>query len=359
VSFSRVTSISGCILAAKAFSIFCALFLSCSVSAAAREVTSCESPDRKFALHAVYADQQPYNGETTIIDLASHIAVLGLDSNWTIGQVKLVWSPDSRRVAYYSQKGKDCTTRVFSRGNSSFEEIVLPDFPSPKLPATGIKGADADTNTRIEPIMWNGSRELLLEKELVNPAWGRAALRFTIAFGEDNPPLIQNAEQEKESIIDYFLLLPAKDFEAPLSAWLRMMRGGHYFPCETESEHNVDEKNGYMYCQGDGAQPEFEVALFRYRDGRPLLALCSGELEGSDSVQLQFFELGADRRMKQISSPVLPGAQMKNDQGMGYVHEGWRFELPRKGRTILVRSEKTKRILHKFTWTGEKFQEEK
>jgi hypothetical protein len=63
--------------------------------------------------------------------------------------------------------------------------------------------------------------------------------------------------------------------------------------------------------------------------------------------------------MQRISSPILPGAYMKNDPGMGYAKEGWQFELPRKGRTILVRSEKTKKILHKFSWTGEKFQEEK
>jgi hypothetical protein len=63
--------------------------------------------------------------------------------------------------------------------------------------------------------------------------------------------------------------------------------------------------------------------------------------------------------MQQISRPILPGAHMKNDPGNGYVKEGWQFELPRKGRTIVVRSEKAKKILHKFSWNGEKFQEEK
>ena len=121
----------------------------------------------------------------------------------------------------------------------------------------------------------------------------------------------------------------------------------------------IDKENGYMSCPGDGAQPEFEIALFRYHDGRPLLALCAGELEGADSTQLQFFELGADGKMHQISRPILPGTHIKNDPGMGYVKKGWQFELSRKGRTILVRSEKTKKILHKFTWNREKFQEEK
>ena len=37
----------------------------------------------------------------------------------------------------------------------------------------------------------------------------------------------------------------------------------------------------------------------------------------------------------------------------------WYFELPRHGRTVVVRSLKTKKILHRVTWNGEKFVEEK
>jgi hypothetical protein len=156
--------------------------------------------------------------------------------------------------------------------------------------------------------------------------------------------------KEKVSVVDYFLLLPPETFEGPPDTWLDVMRA---------NGEVIDKENGYMNCPGDGAQPEFEVALFRYGDGRPLLALCSGELEGTDSVQLQFFELGADGRMQQISGPILPNAGMKNDPERGYIKDAWQFEMPRKGRTIRVRSEKTKKILHQFTWTGEKFREEK
>ena len=77
------------------------------------------------------------------------------------------------------------------------------------------------------------------------------------------------------SVLDYFLLLPSDTFEGPSYTWLDVMRA---------NGEMIDKENGYMNCPGDGAQPEFEVALFRYRDGRPLLALCAGELEGTDSV---------------------------------------------------------------------------
>jgi hypothetical protein len=322
-----------------------------AVSLQAREVITCKSPDGKFALRCVYADSQPYNGDIAIVETATRKIVLPLDSNWTIGQVKLIWSPDSQRVAYFARKGNGYATRVFFRRDSSFNEIALSDLPSPKLPPNATAGPEADTSTRTEPIRWNGSRDLLLEKELLNPAWGRAALKITLGFDQENRPSVQSTEQEKVSIIDYFLLLPPKDFEAPPSAWLGMMRGGEYFPCDTTPEHNIDEKNGYMYCRGDGAEPEFEVALFRHRDGRPLLALCSGALEGPDSVQLRFFEMGPDGKMHEIERSIFPVPDSDEDR--------WQFEMPKEGRTILVRARKGGKVLHKVTWNGEKFQKEK
>ena len=111
--------------------------------------------------------------------------------------------------------------------------------------------------------------------------------------------------------------------------------------------------NGYISCTGDGAQPEFEVALFRYRDGRPLLAVCAGELEGPDSVYLDFFELGSDGKMKKMRRSIFPVADAGNDKG------DWRFQLPREGKTILVRNQRSGKILRKLTWNGEKFQDAK
>ncbi len=168
-------------------------------------------------------------------------------------------------------------------------------------------------------------------------------------------------EQEKKSIVDYFLLLPADQFEGPPSVWLRHARtDARFYPCEAGPlEQRVDEKNGYIKCAGDGAQPSFEVALFRYRDGRPLLALCSGELEGADSVDLRFFEMGADNKMHEITHSMFPGGQGQYDPETGEGKGNWQFVLPRQGKTILVRAQKGKKILHKFTWDGEKFENQK
>ena len=227
----------------------------------------------------------------------------------------------------------------------------MPELPSPQLPdLPKPDGSNSETIKRVEPVRWLEAGDLLLESELQNKAGARAALQITMGFEQDNQPMIRKSEKEKMSVLDYFLLLPPDTFEGPAYSWLNVMRANGEI---------IDKENGYLSGGADGAQPSFDVALFRYRDGRPLLALCSGELEGADSVQLQFFELGAGGKMHQISHPVLPVADLKNDPGMGYVKEGWQFELPRTGKTIRVRTQKGGRILHKFTWNGEKFQEEK
>ena len=326
-----------------------------AISLQAEEVVTCKSPDGKFALRCVYADKQPYNGDAAIVEMPARKTVLVVDPNWTLGNVKLLWSADSQRCAYFSEKGNDYTTRVFFPRDSSFDEIPLPDLPSPKLPPKAT--ASSETKTWTEPISWSASHDLTLEKELLDPNWGRTALKITLGFDQENRATLRSAEQEKMSIVDYFMLLPAKNFEAPLSSWLRQMRMGGFFElCDAKQrKKNIDEKNGYMHCDGDGAQPSFEVALFRYRDGRPLLAVCSAELEADDSsnafVYLSFFELGADGKMQETKHSIFPVPDREDGR--------WNFELPREGRTIAVRAREGGKILNKITWNGEKFQKEK
>ena len=327
-----------------------------AISVNAHDVVTCKSPDGKFALHHVHADNQPYAGETSIVDLATHQTVVPLASNRETDYLTLLWSPDSKRVAYYDSKMESQQTRVFFRTGASFNEIKLPELPSPKLPPNAT-GGDSQTKARLEPMQWTASGDLILESELQNEAWGRTALKITVAFDAENRASVRGVEQEKTSIVDYFLLMPENEFEGPPSVWLQHARtgGGAFYLCENGArEKFVDETNGYIRCPGDGAQSNFEAALFRHRDGRPLLALAeSGMLEeqGPDSVYLKFFELGNDGKMHEAKRSIFPIPDSNEDR--------WQFVLPREGRTILVRAPKSKKILHKFIWDGETFQKEK
>ena len=235
------------------------------------------SPDKKYALWQEYADKQPYYGDVKVIDARSGQPLVVLDTQVEPFSKKLLWARDSQRVAYFNDAKKYGVTRVFFRNGASFDEVKLPDVPPPSLPAIAASESDAsETRTRVEPLRWTDSGELVMEKELQNNEWGRAALEVTLTFDPEHHASIAKSEQESPSIVDYFLLLPKDCFEGPPSIWLRSMR---------ESGGTIDKKNGFMRCGGDGAQPEFEVALFRYRDGRPpLLAMSGGELEGADDL---------------------------------------------------------------------------
>ena len=157
---------------------------------------------------------------------------------------------------------------------------------------------------------------------------------------------LRAADEKKMTVVDYYLLLPDKTFEAPVRDWL-------------QNATVIDKENGYMNVSGDGAQPNFEVAPFCYRDGRPLLAVCEGELEGDDRVGLEFFVLAADGGMHKAPRNIFPISDQWASGEPNKKYEDLRFELPRQGRTVVVRSAKTKKVLHRVTWNGEKFINEK
>lgn len=143
------------------------------------------------------------------------------------------------------------------------------------------------------------------------------------------------------TVLDCYLLLPQDFLQAPPSTWLRQCR-------------TVDEKSGYMRCNGDDAQPNFHVALFRYADGRPMLAVCQGQLNGNESRFLDFFSLNSHGEMQELPRAIFPIGDA--DENVG---KNWFFELPRQGHTILVHDQTSGKVTHKITWSGEKFVEEK
>jgi len=174
----------------------------------------------------------------------------------------------------------------------------------------------------------------------------RLSIFVGLAFGLCLALSLRAADERKMTVVECFLRLPDKTLEAPPRAWLG-------------NAQVIDKQNGYISIAGDGAQPSFQVALFRYRDGRPLLALCSGELEGDDSVTPDFFELGSDGKMHKVSRRIFPIGDRWSSGEYESKYEDLQFELPRRGRTILVRSHKSGKVLHKFTWNCEKFVEQR
>jgi hypothetical protein len=319
-----------------------------STSLFADEYVASKSPDGKFALRVTREVQQPFRQSAALVEAKTRKVILELDTNKVFDpEAKLVWSNDSQWVAYVTRTDEEMgsvTMRVLVRNGSSFNEIKLPELPAPKLSSQA--PASEKRSTQIKPVHWSNPGSLDLEYEIITESGWRGATKFAVQFDRQQPASIVKAEPETTSVVDYYLLLPDKTFETPARQWL----------------HNatvIDKQNGYMSVGGDGAQASFQVALFRYRDGRPLLALCEGELEGDDSVSLEFFELGADARMQKASRQIFPIGDSWSSGDYKEKYADFRFELPRHGRSVLVRSAKTKKILHKVTWNGEKFVQEK
>jgi hypothetical protein len=305
-----------------------------------------KSPDGKFALHVSRGDKQPFPQSSEIVDSKVRTVILALGKDKVFDpEAKLLWSNDSQWAAYVTRTKEyddDTATRVFLRNGAAFNEIKMPDIAPPKIP-DGASSSD-EQHPRIIPLRWTKPGLLELEYEILSESWGRTVEQISIQFDNGHNASVVKSEPERVSIVDYYLLLPKDTFETPPRQWLH--------------NANVDKENGYMDVSGDGAQPSFEVALFRCRDGRPLLAVCSGQLEGDDRVSLEFFELGADGKMQKVPRKIFPIGDQWSSEEDGKKYEDFRFDLPRHGRTVLVRHGKTKKILHRVTWNGEKFVEE-
>jgi hypothetical protein len=75
-------------------------------------------------------------------------------------------------------------------------------------------------------------------------------------------------------------------------------------------------------------------------------------------MTLNSYERGNNGEMRQIARKVFPTGDAWSNGTEEPQPQSRYFELPRHRRTVLVGSLKTKRILHRVTWNGEKFVDE-
>src|SRR5438552_7925088 len=222
----------------KTFAICSGLLLTAAISLTAHENISCKSPDGKFALRQTFNDINPIHGDTAIIETGTRKVAVQLHGDEPAGSEKLVWSKDSHRVVSFRYDWQNGATKIFFRDGAMFDEIKMPELPSPQLPdLPKSEASNSETIKRIEPGRWLESGDLLLESEMQNKAGARAALQITMGFDPGNQPMIRKSEKEKMSVLDYFLLLPPDTFEGPAYGWLNVMRANGEL---------IDKENGYM-----------------------------------------------------------------------------------------------------------------
>jgi hypothetical protein len=118
----------------RTFATCCALLLTAPLSLTAGEHISSKSPDGKFGLRTNLTEFVPSHGDAAIIEVATNKVAVQLHGDEPAGSEKLVWSKDSQRIASFRDDWQNGTTRIFFRNGATFEEIKMPELPSPELP---------------------------------------------------------------------------------------------------------------------------------------------------------------------------------------------------------------------------------
>jgi hypothetical protein len=144
------------------------------------------------------------------------------------------------------------------------------------------------------------------------------------------------ASAAEKGIADYFRELPQQEFTESSPSYLM----------ESGLKRLIDSRNGYMFLEGNGAQVSLEIALFLYPNRQPLLAVAWGNYMEEAFTHLSFFT-ERNGRMVPFDRAILP----VSDSG------DLRFELPRKGLTVVIRDASGK-VFSQWTWNRTRFTED-
>ena len=149
----------------------------------------------------------------------------------------------------------------------------------------------------------------------------------SIGAAQSSPP---------KTVLDYYLLLPEKYFEANREQRVKWM-------LDPGRGAVVDIKNGYIYAAGDGAQTSINVCLFERPHSVPLIAVKSHYSDTQDYTHLDFYEY-KNGALVEVKKGVLPVK----------INENFKYEMQRYGTMIKVRDQHGRK-LYSLDWSGRRF----
>jgi hypothetical protein len=170
--------------------------LAVPIAGFAREKIKDRSPDGRFAM----ALQDGKDGEVsvTLVDTKTHKFVLKLDDSGHpyCDASRVLWSPDSKRFAFYQEDRKRNWTYLYIRKDSGFEQVELPELPEcdhPKL--------EGFINSNLSPKTWVNPETLVLT---AHDEWTTEAGKFqecnrtvTVAIDSSGKASIQSVKENK------------------------------------------------------------------------------------------------------------------------------------------------------------------
>jgi hypothetical protein len=191
----------------------------------AEEATNFRSPDGRFALSGGSYETGHRDNATgnwiidskekpaAIVDQASHKVLLQLESALRPEEDKVLWSADSKWLAFNHRGNKQTDLSVYFWNGESFELVKLPELPEPELKFKPYKKAghpfgrelhfDEDTVT---PLRWLKSGALVVSREYGmtdNTAVSTSYSRFyiiTIGFDAKHIAFVQNITKQKQKV---------------------------------------------------------------------------------------------------------------------------------------------------------------
>ncbi len=189
--------------------IFVLLLMLCRAEAEDGFSVKCPSPDGRFALRLT--DPKGPDGvsyKVDLIDKTSGEVILDLEnaSENYLDDTVLVWSSDSRRVAFGTRGYKEGDTAVFFWNGSVFEEVRLPgDLPLPKINFGKGAGAVKNYGGAVKPVRWSKSGELELSSDLmmlsrVNEKAYTGVVLFTVGFDPHHRATVRKIGKTKTSV---------------------------------------------------------------------------------------------------------------------------------------------------------------
>jgi len=170
---------------------------------AAEEEIKYPSPDGRFALRITNGEGFG-EGKGELIEKATSKVIVGLGVPWRT-QV-LVWSPDSKRVAYANRGDKWGEVKVYFWNGTTFEEASLPeDLPSPDIKLPKDCGAVKNYGGPATPVRWLRSGDLELSNDLMmlcreSGATCTAEVRFTLAFDAQHHASVKKVGKTKTTV---------------------------------------------------------------------------------------------------------------------------------------------------------------
>jgi len=169
----------------------------------AEEEIKYPSPDGKFALR-IAEPTEDGGGKIALIEKTSGEVMIDLGTA-SRSQV-LVWSPDSKWVAYGNRADKTGEVVVYFSNGSTFQEVPLPDdLPFPDIKFRKNVGSIRHYGAWVTPLRWLRPGELELSNEVMmldrdSGTDYTGVLQFTLAFDAQHHASVKKVGKTKTTV---------------------------------------------------------------------------------------------------------------------------------------------------------------